>query len=108
MTRKEFAQWAMFVQTLFERQDFLPNEIVQDLWWERLKPYSQDTVKRAVLRLWETQKWLPTMSEMLDAIENVEAAQREEAARLLHEERVVRYCQMLTGADRAALAVGKT
>lgn len=108
MTRKEFGQWCMFVQTLFERQDFLPTELMQDLWFERLRPYSQDTVKHAVLRLWETQKWLPTMSEMLGAIEYVEAAQREETARLLHEERVVRYCQMLTGADRAALPEGKT
>ena len=107
MTRKEFAQWAMFVQTLFERQDFLPNEIMQDLWWERLKLFPQDTVKRAVLRLWETQKWLPTMSEMLDAIESERAEQRNQLLMAENEERVVRFCQMLKSGDRAALPEGK-
>lgn len=106
MTRKEFAQWAMFVQTLFERQDFLPTEIVQDLWYERLRPFPQDTVKHAVLRLWETQKWLPTMSEMLDAIQWVEAKQLDEQVRLMHEERVIRYCQALKSGERAALPEG--
>ena len=108
MTRKEFAQWAMFVQTLFERQDFLPTELMQDLWFERLRPYSQDTVKRAVLRLWETQKWLPAMSEMLDAIEAEMAAQRSQVLMAENEERVVRFCQMLKSGDRAALPEGKT
>lgn len=95
MTRKEFAQIAMLVQTLFERQDFLPNEIMQNLWFERLRQYPQDTVKRAVMRLWEMQKWLPAMSEMLESIEAVQAAQRSQAMIAENEARVVRFCQML-------------
>lgn len=106
MTREEFAQLAMLIQTLFERQDFLPTQIQRKLWYERLRQYPQDTVKAAVIRLWETQKWMPAMSEMLEAIECVEARRREEQTRLMHEERVFRYCQALKSGERAALPEG--
>lgn len=64
MDKREFATFAMALQTYYPREQLLPNQQAMELWYRELKdiPFS---VAEAGMRKWvSTNKWSPSIAEI--------------------------------------------
>lgn len=71
MDKREFATFAMALQTYYPREQLLPNQQAMELWYRELKdiPFS---VAEAGMRKWvSTNKWSPSIAEIREMAVNV-------------------------------------
>lgn len=71
MTRKEFAAFAMALQTYFPREQLLPNKQAMELWYMQLKDIPLPIAEMALQKWVATNKWSPSISEILSKVEKI-------------------------------------
>lgn len=71
MTKKEFATFAMALQTYFPREQLLPNQQAMELWYMQLKYLPLPIAEMALQKWVATNKWSPSISEILSKVEKI-------------------------------------
>ena len=71
MNKKEFAAFAMALQTYFPREQLLPNKQAMELWYMQLKEIPFSIAQMALQKWVATNKWSPSISEIFQMVEKI-------------------------------------
>lgn len=67
MNKEEFAVFAMLLKTAYPRVDVLPNKQAMEMWYRMLRHIPYNTAEVMLQKWIGTNKWPPTIAEILDA-----------------------------------------
>lgn len=71
MTREEFAKFAMFIKTVYPRENVLPNEAAMEIWFRMLKHIPFETAMTAIEKWTVDNKWPPTIAEIISKADEI-------------------------------------
>lgn len=96
MNKKEFAAFAMALQTYFPREQLLPNKQAMELWYRQLKDIPLQIAEMALQKWVATNKWSPSISEIFSMVEKIhweayEITSRRELRELVSPEDMKKY-----------------
>ena len=71
MTKKEFAQFTMAMQTYFPKEQLFPNEEAMKLWYQEIKDIPLQILTLALRKWVNISKWSPSICELRSKITTI-------------------------------------
>lgn len=71
MTKEEFAKFAMFMKTVYSKDNVMPNEAAMEIWFRMMKHLPINPVMAALQKWVATNKWPPTIADIIQGVDDI-------------------------------------
>lgn len=71
MTKEDFAKFAMFMKTVYPKDNVMPNEAAMEIWFRMMKHLPIEPVMAALQKWVVANKWPPTIADIIQGVDDI-------------------------------------